>query len=165
MDTKQAYILSNMEQELKTLSRECKEIFGGNIQALKESALALNAHLIGEDTKAKYKNGCTYLDDIVEHWNYIEDPDSKKGYSDKYDVRVAGTYYGKKTVQGYKGEPTKEDFYTESILDKFHKFISLVYYTVFDLPIDYRPKAPTPCSACDLAESYWLAGEETDEND
>ena len=163
LSKKQANILASMKQELDELKAECIEILQGDFFPLKVVIKSFMTSLTGADTEEKYNNGCAWLDEKIFHMNYIEAPEEKNGYAFKYDMDTAGTYCGMYTTEGYKGEPTKKEYYKEKLLDKFKKLLSLIYYEWEDLPIDYRPKAPTPYSACDLAEAYWLAEEEDED--
>ena len=168
LTTKEIRRLDAMQRELNTISAEVDAIAEEQktgYELLLQYAELTDINFIGEDTQTKYKNACSFLDKIIFSLNYIEDPDSKKGYSFKYDDRSAGTYCGTYKTVGYKGRLDTVPYYKDKLIDKFHNMLSLVFYNNFDLPIDFRPKAPTPCSACDLAESYWLTGEETDTED
>lgn len=97
-----------------------------------------------------------YLDEQIAHINYLDtskEEDSKNGYATKYDIRSAGSHlysYKKKYEWNGKEESTTTDVYKETVVDKFHTYISLLYYTLHGFIQDYtiRQDIVLPVSAC-----------------
>lgn len=150
-----------MGQELRTLSLELEQLRNDRKCTPIRGALADIDRHVGElrtlDLDEIYKEMCAYLDEHTARLQYIENSESKNGYTDKYDMYTAGTYCGTYTEHNdhFNSNETKE-YYKEKILDKFHKYVSVLYYIMHALPIDMRKRYPVPVSAC---EEPWLLDE------
>ena len=134
-------IMHNTKNILMTIARELSELIR-QCPALTRELSEIDKHA---DTIASLEE---YIDTEISHRNYLDtaaDPDSKNGYSTKYDMRSVGSY-----LYTWRDEDGRHETYKENILDKFHTLVSLMFYELYNLPKDYQERdIVIPVSACD----------------
>jgi len=92
-----------------------------------------------------------YLDETAQILNSATDTDGNQ-YT-VYDMETPGTYICTyETENKYHGRktPSKSELYMDTLLDKWHKVLSLAYYRAHNLAYDFAPRPiVVPVSACD----------------
>ena len=117
--------------------------------------------------------------DALLKWQALLSVDHRTGDNISHDIKTRQTF-----VYSFKPKQTSDkayagtlddngdsvDFntsvYGQTFTDLYMHVLQLCAYAFYNIaPIPQRQKLVTPCSACDLAESYRLAGEETETED
>jgi len=138
------------------------------VEDLRTLALEIN-QLSDTLPRVSELNNYTTVEDIEHHieqdidrLNYTENPEYKNIATTKYDMRTAGTYICHYTDE----QGNHHDMYKESLLDKFHTWVSLMFYQLAGIPEETRTPLVVPVSACNLTDrlKYEHASEDEDED-
>lgn len=116
--------------------------------------------------------------DTLLKWKSLLTTDHRDGERISHDIRSTKDriyyYEPKQTGKAYAGflddagAPTtwKSTAYGQTLYDLYMEVLQLVAYAFYHIaPMPRRDLMITPCSACDLAESYRLADEHEDEDE
>ena len=139
-------VLNNTVSDLRTIVMECAELIG-----VLPKLAELNNHCTSVEELEKY------IDEEIFHINYLDtsnEEESKNGYSTRYDMRTSGSLiytYNNTYEWNGKEETERKEVYRDTLLDKFHTLVSLMYYNLHNLRADYEPRQDivVPASACD----------------